>query len=140
MDQVLQLNEFFVEGGSQKTSHVLLHITEPSTPEEKEKGYFFAVCEINLGGVEAIAQFQKIIGEIENRYYEVSDTPDQTALEIILEKINQENFSLTKGEIEFNATIGVIRQTEIVFAFSGKPQALLFYKNKENHYQKINLT
>ncbi len=140
MDQVLQLNEFFVEGGSQNTSHVLLHITEPSTPEEKEKGYFFAVCEINQADTPGIARFQKIIGEIENRYYEVSDTPDQTALEIILEKVNQENFSLTDGPIEFHATIGVIRQTEIIFAFAGKPEALLFYRDKEDHYQKMDLT
>ncbi len=139
MDQVLQLNEFFVEGGDQGTSHVLLHITEPSTPEEKEKGYFFAVCEINQADSAAIARYQKIISEIENRYYEVSDTPEQTALEIILEKVNQENLSLTTGDVQFNATIGVIRNTEIVFAFAGKPEALLFYRNKEDHYQKMNL-
>ncbi len=139
MDQVLQLNEFFVEGGDQGTSHVLLHITEPSTPEEKEKGYFFAVCEINHSDSAAIARFQKIISEIENRYYEVSDTPDQTALEIILEKVNQENLSLTSSDAQFHATIGVIRNTEIIFAFAGKPEALLFYRNKEDHYQKMNL-
>ena len=47
MDKILRLNEFFVEGGKQQVSHVLLHITEPSTPEEMHKGNFFAVCEIN---------------------------------------------------------------------------------------------
>jgi hypothetical protein len=140
MDQVLQLNEFFVEGGKPDTSHVLLHITEPSTPEEKEKGYFFAVCEINGADTATIARFQKILSEIENSYYEVTGTLQQSALEIILEKVNQENFSLTRTEVEFNATVGVIRQTEIIFAFAGKPQALLFYRNKDDHYQKMDLT
>lgn len=140
MDQILQLNEFFVEGGNQAVSHCLLHITEPSTPEEKDKGYFFAVCEINHADTDGIARFQNIISEIENRYYEVEGTPEQSALEIILEKINQENFSLAEGETVFNATIGVIRQTEIIFAFAGKPEALLFYQGKEGHYRKMDLT
>src|SRR3989344_2445824 len=47
MEHKLQIHEFFVEGGESERSHVLLHITEPSTPEEREKGYFFAVCELN---------------------------------------------------------------------------------------------
>ena len=48
MENTLNLNEFFVEGENQELSHVLLHIIQPSTPEEeREKGYFFAACEIN---------------------------------------------------------------------------------------------
>jgi hypothetical protein len=41
MSGKIEINEFFIEGGDQKKSHVLLHITEPSTPEEEDRGYFF---------------------------------------------------------------------------------------------------
>ena len=47
MEPTLHLHEFFVVGSSPEVSHVLLNITEPSTPAEKSKGYFFAICEIN---------------------------------------------------------------------------------------------
>ena len=39
---ILQLQEFFIEGGDRCTSHVLLHIAEPASLEEKKKGYFFS--------------------------------------------------------------------------------------------------
>ena len=58
----VDIREFFVEGDDQKTSHVLLHITEPSTAEEIEKGYFLALCEINNLIVESAAR-----GEILSR-------------------------------------------------------------------------
>ena len=35
MAEILEIHEFFVEGSNQERSHVLLHITEPGTPEER---------------------------------------------------------------------------------------------------------
>ena len=70
MENTLNLNEFFVEGENQELSHVLLHIIQPSTPEEeKEKGYFFAACEINNGGKEDVLNLQALMDRIENDYY-----------------------------------------------------------------------
>ena len=53
----MHLNEFFVEGSSPEESHVLLNITEPSTPEERGKGYFFAICEIFNGDNDYILKY-----------------------------------------------------------------------------------
>jgi len=131
MDQILQLNEFFVEGGNQNKSHVLLHITEPSTPTEKRKGYFFSVCEINNSEAEDILQLQSIIDQIENGYYEISDTEDKNSLEICLENINQEALKLLKPGVELSCIVGAVRQPDILFSFYGKPQILFYYKSKE---------
>ena len=89
MEQILQLNEFFVEGGEQQKSHVLLHITEPSTPEERTKGYFFAVCEINNGDNAYIAELQGPRDKVENDYYATEEADDKNGLEMVLEEINQ---------------------------------------------------
>ena len=64
MKEILEINEFFVEGNDQKKSHVLLHITEPGTPEELSKGYFFAVAEINDGNLEQIEHLQQMIDDL----------------------------------------------------------------------------
>ena len=139
MDHVLQLNEFFVEGGKQELSHVLLHITEPSTPEEMSKGYFFAICEINQAETKYITKLQEIIDEAENNYYETPDEVGKTSLEIILEKINQHAYALVRPGVTLNCVIGAIRQPEIIFTFFGKPQMVLFYKNRQGLYQKMDL-
>ncbi len=139
MDEILQLNEFFVEGGDQQRSHVLLHITEPSTPEETAKGYFFALCEMNSADKSFIAKLQEIIDTAENEYYETPDEPSKSALEVILEKINQQAFNLIDAQVQLNCVIGVIRQPDIMFAYSGKPHMLLFYKNKQNLFQRLDL-
>ncbi len=139
MDNVLQLNEFFVEGGKQGLSHVLLHITEPSTAEEMAKGYFFAICEINNAETKYITKLQEIIDEAENNYYETPDEAGKTSLEIILEKINQHAYILTRPDISLHCIIGAIRQPEIIFTFFGRPQMILFYKNRQGLYQKMDL-
>ncbi len=138
-DNILRLNEFFVEGKDQQKSHVLLHITEPATPEEKAKGYFFAVCEINNATTETIVKLQEIIDEIENSYYEIDDNANQTALEPVLQKVNQYSFSLIKPGVKLSCVLGIIRQNDIVFSFYGSPQMVLFYKNKAGIYQKMDL-
>lgn len=139
MDHILQLNEFFVEGGRQEISHVLLHITEPSTPEEQAKGYFFAICEINNAETKYIAKLQDIIDRAENDYYELPDEIGKTSLELVLEKINQEAHSLIKPESELHCILGTIRQPEIIFTFYGQPELVLFYKNRQGLYQTMDL-
>lgn len=136
---VLQLNEFFVEGSDPLKSHVLLNITEPSTPEESRKGYFFAVCEIMNGDSKFISKTQEMIDEIENSYYELPDETDKTSLEIILDKINEQPILFLKKDIEFNCVVGAMRGSEIIFSFYGRPQMLLLYKGREGAYGKMDL-
>lgn len=140
MENTLNLNEFFVEGENQELSHVLLHIIQPSTPEEeKEKGYFFAACEINNGDKEDVIGLQALMDRIENDYYEMQPAPDKDALEVILQKINRENFELSGADTELHCLIGVLRGKEIIFSFCGQPEAILFFKNKFGQYQKMDL-
>lgn len=137
MEYKLQLNEFFIEGGSREKSHVLLHITEPSTPSEKQKGYFFAVCELNRGDTKKIVRLQNIIDEIEERYYEAPESINEHSLETVLKKINREN---QNDRIEsLHCVLGVIRNETIVFSFCGQPQMLLFFQTKDGSYKKMNL-
>jgi hypothetical protein len=139
MDQILHLHEFFVEGNNPEESHVLLNITEPSTPEEQEKGYFFVICEINNGDTKYIASMQSIVDEIENSYYEIPDQVGQSSLEVILNKINQENINMIQPDISLHCIIGAIRKNDIIFSFYGHPQMLLFYKAKDGSFKKMDL-
>jgi hypothetical protein len=140
MASILQLNEFFVEGDKQELSHVLLHIIQPSTPEEeKKKGYFFVICEINKGDKNDVFNLQTLMDSIENDYYEIPDTAETNALENILEKINQENFILSSDESELNCLVGTLKGNELTFSFCGTPEAVLFYKNKLGQYKKMDL-
>lgn len=140
MDQILRLNEFFVEGGKQELSHVILHITEPSTPEEMDKGYFFAVCEINNADAAYISRLQAIIDQAENDYYEIPDEEEKNSLELLLEKVNQETPALTKPGVSLHCVVGAIRRPEVFFAYHGDPHMVLFYKDHNGAYQKIDLT
>lgn len=139
MDRVLQLNEFFVEGNRQELSHVVLHITEPSTPEEMEKGYFFAVCEVTGGTKEQLMKLQATIDRAENEYYEIPDDGEKISLETVLEHINQERSALVGDQGGFHAVVGAIRDPSIYFACSGSPEILLFYKNRQGVHQQMNL-
>lgn len=139
MENVLQLNEFFVEGGRQFQSHVLLHIAEPSTEEERAKGYFFAICEVNQADNKYLLKLQDIIENIENGYYENSDGKDKNSLEIVLDKANQEGYALLKQGISISCVVGAIRPPEIFFSFYGEPMLLLFYQGKEGEYKKMDL-
>lgn len=139
MEPSLHLHEFFVEGSNPEISHVLLNITEPSTPAEKDKGYFFAICEVNNATTKYIAKMQGVIDEIENSYYEIPDQIGQTAMEVVLEKINQENLSLIQSEIALHCIVGAIRENDIIFSFYGHPQMVLFYKTKDGLYKKMDL-
>lgn len=135
----LQLQEFFVEGGDHKTSHALLHIAEPSTPEEKKKGYFFAVCEINQSEDRDIVALQNLIDEIENRYYETPEEAGVNCLEEVLTKINHESYALSSKKLDLNCVVGVLKKEEVFFSCHGEPLMFLFYRNKNGIYQKMNL-
>ncbi len=140
MNPALQLNEFFVEGDNQELSHVLLHIIQPSTPEEeKEKGYFFVACEINNGDKEDVFNLQALMDRVENDYYEIPNEPNKDSLEIILDKINHDNFALNSPDSELHCLVGALRGNELVFSFCGRPEAILFYKNKSGQFQKMDL-
>ncbi len=139
MEHKLQIHEFFVEGGESERSHVLLHITEPSTPEEREKGYFFAVCELNGASKEQIIQLQGIIDQIENDYYVTEDELGKSAFEVVLEKVNHSGFALTAENLEIHCLAGVIRQPEIVFSYYGQPTLNLFYKTKDSLFKVMEL-
>src|SRR3989344_1922701 len=139
MEPSLHLHEFFVEGSNPEISHVLLNITEPSPPAERSKGYFFAICEINNATTKYIAKMQNVIDEIENSYYEIPDQIGQTAMEIVLDKINQESLSMVQPDIALHCIVGAIRENDIIFSFYGNPQMVLFYKTKDDLYKKMDL-
>ncbi len=137
MEYKLQLHEFFIEGGNREKSHVLLHITEPSTPSEKQKGYFFAVCELNQGDTKKIVRLQNIVDEIEERYYEAPESINEHSLETVLKKINREH---QDDQIDnLHCVLGVIRNETIVFSFCGNPKMLLFYQTKDGLHKKMDL-
>ena len=132
MRDVLEIHEFFVEGKNQDRSHVLLHITEPGTPEEMSKGYFFAVAEINNGSIEQIEHLQQMIDDLESGYYETEDQDGKSAFEITLEFINRRGHHVLQyHDAITNCLVGVLRGHELFFAYHGSPVAQLFYKNKE---------
>ncbi len=132
MQDILELHEFFVEGGNQNRSHVLLHISEPDV-DEKNKGYFFAVCEINNGSLEQIEHLQQMIDDLESGYYETEDEKDSNAFELTLEFINRRGHHVLEYKNALtNCLVGVLRGHDIFFAYHGNPQVMLFYPGKEN--------
>ncbi len=130
MDSILKLNEFFVEGGKQDLSHVLLHITEPSTAAEAAKGYFFALCEVNNAEAVFIKKLQEMIDRAENEYYEIQTDEEKDSFEAVLEKLNGESFTLEKARGDLHCIVGAIRPGEIIFSYFGNPHLLLYYKNR----------
>lgn len=139
MRNPLNLQEFFIEGQDQERSYVLLHVTEPSNSEERSKGYFFATCEINGGQVKQIMKLQNVIDEIENSYYETRDTAEKNALEVVLEKINNDCYPLINGPSKLNCIVGTIKDGDIIFSFYGKPIINLFYKKQSGEYGFMDL-
>jgi len=131
MDRV-DLFEFFVEGHDQESSHVLLHITEPATRAEREKGYFFALVEIKHGTVEQIEYMQHIIDDIESTYYDTNETDtEKDPFEATLEFMNRRSAQVLDDENEVHSLVGVIRDDHISFSYHGETHAMLFYKKNE---------
>lgn len=133
MPDILEIHEFFAEGQNQDRSHVLLHITEPSTPEEFKKGYFFAVAEVNNGPIEQIEHLQKMIDDLESGYYETDAQDDKDPFETVLEYVNRRGHHILQYKNSLlHCLVGVLRGHEISFAYHGQPETTLFYKNKES--------
>lgn len=140
MNDIVEIHEFFVEGNNQGRSHVLLHITEPSTPEEMAKGYFFAVAEINNGTTEQIEHLQQMIDDLESGYYETDEKNGRDAFESTLEFINRRGHHILQYSNSLtHCLVGVLRDHSISFAYHGQPQALLFYQNKNQEWEHINI-
>lgn len=131
MHQKLEIQEFFVEGDNQELSHVLLHIAEPVTHEEHERGYFFALVEINKSYPEQITQVQQIIDDIESNYYDEEIFEEET-FEKILQKINkQSHHILHYKDTNIHCIAGILQNNRLVLAYHGSPKALLYYKSKD---------
>ncbi len=139
LHHILSVNEFFVEGNSRGSSHVLLHITEPSTDAERERGYFFALIETKNASEAYLLELQNAIDDIEQKYYEAENEHPGTLLERVLEDLNQRSEFFINTGITLHATVGVIRQPEIFFTSYGEPLLLLFYKNRTGIYERMNL-
>ena len=93
----IEIQEFFVEGSDQRASHVLLHITEPNTPAEFAKGYFFALAEMKNGTMAHIEQLQRIIDDLEAGFYtDHGDT--QNDIETLFALINRRSHKLLSGD------------------------------------------
>lgn len=139
MKHVPEIHEFFVEGGSPERSHALLHITEPSTPKEEPRGYFFAVAEVVNGSTECIEHLQTMIDDLESGYYESDADDDKDPFETALEFINRRGHQmLTDTKTSIHCIIGVLRGEGITFAYHGEPSALLFYTGK-NGLDHVNI-
>ena len=129
MKDLMEIHEFFVEGSDQERSHVLLHITEPGTPEERAKGYFFALVEINNGSLEQIEHLQQMIDDLESGYYESEDQEGKNAFEVTLEFINRRGHHILQYKNSLiNFLVGVLRGHELFLSYHGLPQACLFYQ------------
>lgn len=138
-DQKLILQEFFVEGTKRDTSHVLLHITEPTTPAERQVGYFFAIAEIEHGSIEQIEQVQTMIDDLETGVYETEPTSQKTGFELTLEYINRRAHHILAHEGALHIIVGTVRDGAIQFAYHGNPTATLVYQQESQGYQRIDI-
>lgn len=137
----VELFEFFVEGRNQDVSHVLLHITEPSTRDEFEKGYFFALIEVVNGIPEQIEHIQHIVDETEQAYYTTGDahkTDEKGAFEFILESMNRYSADILDMQSEIHSLVGVVRDNHLSFSYHGLPCAMLFY-SRGGQLEQMNL-
>ena len=130
MSDVLELHEFFVEGGDRDKSHVLLHITEPSGQKDLDKGYFFVLAEIENGHIEQIKELQQLIDDLESGYYETEDDQEKSAFELTLEYINRRSHKLLEYEnSNLNCLVGVLQGKHLSFAYHGQPNINLYFKH-----------
>ncbi len=133
MNDILDLQEFFVEGKDEQRSHVLLHISEPSTPEEKKKGYFFALTEVNRGDVEQIKRLQEIIDDVETSYFNNSqESSMEDHFEKAVEHVNRRGHQVLEYRgSSVHCFVGILRGNLLTFAYHGHPEAYLFYKKND---------
>jgi len=135
----LILQEFFVEGKARDTSHVLLHITEPTTPAEKKVGYFFAVAEVENGSIEHIEHIQTMIDDLESGIYETDSTKEKTSFEATVEYINKRGHHLLSYEGNSHIIVGIINGQDIQFAYHGNVAAQLIYQETSGAHTALNI-
>jgi len=139
MPHIARIHEFFIEGKNQQKSHVLLHITEPTTAEEWKRGYFFAIAEIEDANIEMIGHAQRLIDDIESGYYETEeDNSVKGSFETTLEFINRRSNHLLHQSGTLHCVVGVIRGTSISLSYHGNPHAYVFFSQK-NEIQEIDI-
>ncbi|MFA6427065.1 MAG: hypothetical protein WCW16_01290 [Candidatus Magasanikbacteria bacterium] len=133
MNTKVDIQEFFIEGNDDKASHVLLHIAEPVTPEEQQRGYFFALAEINNSSPEQIEQLQQVIDEIESGYYDTSAPYHETMFEQILQRVNRQSHQLVQyTDSDIHCVVGALNNKKLTLAYRGSPTASLFYPDAES--------
>lgn len=123
------LREFFVCGSYSEEQHSLLHISEPETQEEKDKGYFFAIAEIRNSSASEIEKIQDLIDEIEISYYNHNEGSHRENFERTLQKINEEEKYEELKKADVDLFVAVMRGQSISFAHIGVPNVLLFYSS-----------
>ncbi|OGH64147.1 MAG: hypothetical protein A2821_02585 [Candidatus Magasanikbacteria bacterium RIFCSPHIGHO2_01_FULL_41_23] len=123
----LEIKEFFTPGKTLDKAHVILHITEPNAPHERERGVLFALFELTRGTVGLIENCQKIIEYIEERYYS-REEKSESVLEHILQAVNREYRTiLSQYQTELSCVVGTINDGEIQLSYHGKPTAVVFF-------------
>lgn len=131
MTDILDIQEFFIEGGDQQVSHVLLHIAEPGTPEEKKKGYFFALAELEGADTDTIEQFQKLMDDAESTYYGASHPSAKDAFEHTIERVNRKGYRfLENTDINLHCFVGVTHGHDLSFTYFGKPEIAVLFTGK----------
>ncbi|MBI2437114.1 MAG: hypothetical protein HYV41_05275 [Candidatus Magasanikbacteria bacterium] len=125
-----EIQEFFVEGNDDNLSHVLLHIAEPITETEKERGYFFALIEVATSYPHQLSQIQELIANIETEYYESAHTDD--AFEQVLRHANGRSGEILEYDgTEIHSVVGILQDKRVILGYHGSPQATLFYQNSQ---------
>lgn len=133
MSDILEIHEFFVEGGSEKRSHVLLHISEPSTAEEKQKGYFFAVTEIDHGTIEQIKEVQRMIDGLESDYFGGGEGKTDSSFEDAVREVNRRGHHLLNAPgSRVHCFVGVLGGNTLMFATHGSPDVGLLYRERDD--------
>ncbi|MFH1286145.1 MAG: hypothetical protein ABII02_00085 [Candidatus Magasanikbacteria bacterium] len=124
----IELFEFFAQGKNQTESHVLLHITEPSSAKEMQKGYFFALIEVSGGSPDQIEKIQGIIDTLEEEYYDTNDEQDPKKIfETALEYLNRQSKHILTKDTEVHSMVGILLGQELSFSYHGKPHAILLF-------------
>lgn len=139
MAEIFDIQEFFIEGGKERDSHVLLHIAEPSSSDEAGKGYFFAVTEIRHGTVGLIERCQQLIDDLQTRYYGAADGNSKDAFERAVEYANRRSHHLAQFPgAEIHCVVGVLRENKLSLSAHGEPGASLVYRRgDETEYINI---
>ena len=132
MHDFIEVHEFFVQGKNPLLSHVLLHVSEPSPSDKRNKGYFFAVCEVTKGTKQQIEHLQMLIDDIESGYYETEATGGKHPFETTIEYMNRRSHEiLQEGNAHMNCCIGVLEEDgTLLFVTHGQPFGGLFYEKE----------